>query len=45
MGSVPIFLTLALLAPGLCAAQTASQRLERLALEATERWLDLFPVS
>jgi uncharacterized protein (DUF885 family) len=38
-------LVLALLAPGLCAAQPASQRLERLAAEATERWLDLFPVS
>jgi uncharacterized protein (DUF885 family) len=44
MGSVPILLVLALLAPGLCAAQTPSQRLERLAAEATERWLDLFPV-
>lgn len=45
MGSVPILLALALLAPGVCAAQSASQRLERLAAEATERWLDLFPVS
>src|SRR5919109_1881315 len=45
MGSVPIFLLLVLLAPGLCAAQPASQKLERLAAEATERWLDLFPVS
>ena len=38
-------LVLALLAPGICAAQPASQKLERLAAEATERWLDLFPVS
>jgi uncharacterized protein (DUF885 family) len=37
-------LVLALLAPALCAAQPASQRLERLAAQATERWLDLFPV-
>ncbi|MGH8690440.1 MAG: DUF885 domain-containing protein [Burkholderiales bacterium] len=44
IGSVPIFI-LALLAPGLCAAQTASQRLERLAAEASERGLDLFPVA
>jgi len=36
---------LAFLAPALCAAQTASQRLERLAAESTERSLDLFPVS
>src|SRR5262245_22197027 len=34
----------ALLAPGLCAAQTASARLERLAAETQERLLDLFPV-
>ena len=34
-----------LLAPALCAAQTASQRLERLAAESYERALDLFPVS
>ena len=34
----------ALLAPALCAAQTAGQRLERLAAEAFERGLDLFPV-
>lgn len=43
-----IVLTLAALlalAPGLCAAQTASERLERLAAEAQERALDLFPVS
>src|SRR4051794_36420454 len=33
------------LAPGLCAAQTASERLEQLAGEAQERILDLFPVS
>ena len=33
-----------LLAPALCAAQTASQRLERLAAESYERGLDLFPV-
>jgi len=43
MRAVPV-LVLALLAPGLCAAQSASQRLERLAAEATERGLDLFPV-
>lgn len=41
--TVPVFV-LALLAPGLCAAQTASQRLERLAHEVQERGLDLFPV-
>ena len=33
-----------LLAPALCAAQTASQRLELLAAESYERALDLFPV-
>ena len=45
MGSVPIsVLVLALLAPGLCAAQAASERLERLAAEVQERGLDLFPV-
>ena len=45
MGSVPSFVLLAaLLAPGLCAAQSASQRLDRLAAEAYERALDLFPV-
>ena len=33
------------LAPGLCAAQTASERLEQLAAQAQERVLDLFPVS
>jgi uncharacterized protein (DUF885 family) len=33
------------LAPGLCAAQTASERLENLAAQAQERALDLFPVS
>ena len=38
-------LLLAFLAPALCAAQTASQRLERLAAESTERALDLFPLS
>jgi uncharacterized protein (DUF885 family) len=37
-------LIVALLAPGLCAAQAASQRLERLAAESYERGLDLFPV-
>jgi uncharacterized protein (DUF885 family) len=36
---------LALLAPGVCAAQTPSQRLEQLAAETQERLLDLFPVS
>ena len=35
---------LMLLAPALGAAQTASQRLERLAAESYERALDLFPV-
>jgi len=46
IGSVPIFaiFVLALLAPALCAAQTASLRLEALAKEAQERGLDLFPV-
>src|SRR5262245_5725420 len=38
-------LLLMLLAPALCAAQTASQRLERLAAESYERALDLFPVN
>src|SRR6185295_3122992 len=33
------------LAPGPCAAQTASERLEQVAGEAQERVLDLFPVS
>jgi uncharacterized protein (DUF885 family) len=33
------------LAPGLCAAQTASERLEQLAAQSQERALDLFPVS
>jgi uncharacterized protein (DUF885 family) len=33
------------LAPGLCAAQTPSERLEQLAAQAHERALDLFPVS
>src|SRR5262245_52524576 len=33
------------LAPGLCAAQTASERLEQLAAQAQERVLDLFPVA
>jgi uncharacterized protein (DUF885 family) len=36
---------LALLAPGLCAAQSASERLERLAADNQERILDLFPVA
>jgi len=36
---------LMLLAPELCAAQTASQRLDRLAAESYERALDLFPVA
>lgn len=40
-----ILLLLAFIAPSLCGAQTASQRLERLAAEQTERLLDLFPVS
>ena len=37
-------LVVALLAPALCCAQTAAQRLERLAAEVHERGLDLFPV-
>jgi len=41
--AVPVLL-LMLLAPALCAAQTASQRLELLAAESYERALDLFPV-
>lgn len=36
---------LLVLAPSLCAAQTASERLERLAAESHERVLDLFPVA
>jgi len=36
-------LALALLAPALCAAQSAAQRLDSLAAEAQERGLDLFP--
>src|SRR5262245_47020823 len=44
IGSVPVLL-LMLLASALCAAQTASQRLERLAADSYERALDLFPVS
>ena len=36
---------LALITPSLCGAQSASERLERLAAEQTERLLDLFPVS
>src|ERR1043166_655034 len=43
-GSVPV-LVLMLLAPALGAAQTASQRLERLGAESYERGLDLYPVS
>jgi Bacterial protein of unknown function (DUF885) len=39
-----LFAVLAL-APGLSAAQTASERLDRLSAEAQERVLDLFPVS
>src|SRR5256885_4242119 len=38
---IPVFA----LAPGLCAAQTAAERLEQLAVQAQERALDLFPVS
>jgi uncharacterized protein (DUF885 family) len=37
-------LVVALLSPGVGAAQTASERLERLAAETQERILDLFPV-
>src|SRR5262249_41573010 len=44
IGTVPVLL-LMLLAPALGAAQTASQRLERLAAESYERALDLFPVN
>ena len=40
-----ILLLLAFIAPSLCDAQTASERLERLAAEQVERILDLFPVS
>jgi uncharacterized protein (DUF885 family) len=42
-----VWMLVALLAsaPGLCAAQTASERLEQLAAQAQERALDLFPVS
>ena len=40
-----ILLLLAFVAPSLCGAQTAGERLERLAAEQTERILDLFPVS
>lgn len=40
-----ILLLLAFIPPSLCAAQTASERLERLVAEQTERALDLFPVS
>lgn len=44
-GFAPV-LVLALFAPGVCAAaDSASQRLERLAAEAYERTLDLFPVA
>ena len=39
-----ILFLLAFIAPSLCGAQTASQRLERLAAESHERALDLFPV-
>ncbi|HEX6296316.1 MAG TPA: DUF885 domain-containing protein [Burkholderiales bacterium] len=39
-----ILLLLAFIAPSLCGAQTAAERLERLAAEQTERILDLFPV-
>jgi uncharacterized protein (DUF885 family) len=40
-----ILLLLAFIAPSLCGAQSASERLERLAAEQVERALDLFPVS
>jgi uncharacterized protein (DUF885 family) len=40
---IRVALLLALLAPALAAGQTAPERLERLAKEATERSLDLFP--
>jgi uncharacterized protein (DUF885 family) len=40
-----IALILALAAPGVSAAQSASQRLEQLAAQTQERLLDLFPVS
>jgi uncharacterized protein (DUF885 family) len=36
---------LAFIAPSLCGAQTAAERLERLAAQQAERALDLFPVS
>src|SRR5688572_12195341 len=40
-----MLLLLAFMVPPLCGAQTASERLDRLAAEQTERILDLFPVS
>jgi uncharacterized protein (DUF885 family) len=40
-----ILLLLAFSGPVVCGAQSASERLERLAAEQTERILDLFPVS
>src|SRR5688572_18832790 len=40
-----MLLLLAFMVPPLCGAQTASERLERLAAEQVERALDLFPVS
>ncbi len=39
-----VLLLLSFIAPTLCGAQTASERLERLAAEQVERALDLFPV-
>jgi hypothetical protein len=44
-GKVWILIAAFALAPGLCAAQTSSERLEQLAAQSQERALDLFPVS
>jgi uncharacterized protein (DUF885 family) len=44
-GTVSTLIAALALVPGLCAAQTASERLEHLAAQAHERALDLFPVS
>jgi len=44
-GKIWTLIAVLVLAPGPCAAQTASERLEQVAGEAQERVLDLFPVS
>lgn len=41
---VCLLITVFALSPDLCAAQTASEQLERLAVQANERELDLFPL-